>query len=220
MGSVWRLFPMSEMCSTTIGHDKIEVSCLDDNGAIRIGSETQANIAAQLKVQPQCIRVVDRIGQHNLEILAEEWKRTVSACESSKSRRVKTPVILSITHPPKSADCFVNGANLCASLRLNIPAIHFSKYLGDIGNYAACGATRIQQPLGVRYSCSDLGLSAVNVYVYGSTIYFRTAPETARGREPLPDVPMQSVTLPCGMEPEFKIHGYQGVNWTADSINP
>jgi hypothetical protein len=205
-----------DLCSVSTTSDQVNVSCLDDKGAIHVGGESLANIATSIRTVPACVQIVNRIGQRNLDRRTAEWLANRAACVDKATTRRKIPVYLEVSEAPSSAQCRSGQAILCASLRLSIPAVGFARDLGDIGNYPACVASRIVDPNGIRFDCSDLGLSAANVYTSGNKVFFRTGNERTSDSKRPEDATMQSVDLPCGLEPDFRIRGPAKIQWASE----
>jgi hypothetical protein len=205
-----------DMCSVTVTRDQVRVACVDDNGKVRVGTESFTNIATSLKLAPACLRIVDRIGRHDLDKRVAEWHANRTACADKAATRKKTPVFLEISESSRSVECLSSGPIICASLRLSIPVVKLTRDLGEIGNYPACAASRTTDPRGIRFACSDLGLSAANVYSVGNKVFFRTGHGHTGDSKKSEDVSVQSVELPCDQEPEFKIRSQVKIEWASE----
>jgi hypothetical protein len=195
-----------DLCSVEVRGTDIHSACLDDVGQLRSSSTPLQPIAERLKVTPNCVRIDNKVGRRDLTAVQRQWQLTGSACAVKGEPRRRTPVILEVYTPPRASHCWTPGGQVCANLRLKIPAIHFAMELGDLDNWGACGASRpTDSPPGIEYSCSDLGLSSANVYSYGNRVFYRTGYLTDWKSGKLHDVPMRSVELPCGLEPDFRL---------------
>jgi hypothetical protein len=198
-----------ELCTSEVVAGEMSVRCLNDSG-LPVPVELRLDeVASRLGVSRYCLELENEIGSRNLDGIMQNWKKVLANC-SGKAKGQRTEVILELRHPSKSADCGTKGHPTCAQVRLAIPAIGFKKDVGVIWNFPLCIVRDLTSPAGIQVACSDNDISYAEVYHYRNTVFYRIEKDTEQapnGGGPA----MQSIALPCGVEPVFRFRSFEPV---------
>jgi hypothetical protein len=156
--------PAGDMCTARFEHGDLAVTCVDGPGSVRSVVASRLELAKGLGVEPACLQIVDHVGIHDVQAVAQSWEAATRGCEvdGGARRRVRFSIEVPAPVPPKEPHGFQ-----VLRPRLRAPALGVSIDLGSMVQLGTCYAQRFDTPRGVGYACSDDDIQLAAAYQGG-----------------------------------------------------
>jgi len=198
--------PARELCNAQREGDDLAVTCVDGPGSTHRVSVKRDDLARGFGVDPACVVLEDGIGARDVDAAARAWRDAAGERLSDGGVRV-VHFVLEVRPPARGGPLWPRDEPVPRAVlaRLRAPALGVSLELGQVDEHVSandCYARRFDEPRGIGYACSNMGITLAAAYQVGRSVYYRTnAPE------------LRTLPLPPNVQVEFEVKSFEPMQW-------